>query len=118
MNTNINTTSLCLKAVKRVVDHRITREITEYSGAVDVCTLSNGIQVGRLSTRIRDPHAYAMFIVGNFAINPTGPYGKAALSRLYACLCPEDCTTVTKIVLCVQNECIFSSGNHVRVISS
>jgi len=112
MNTNINTTSLCLKAVKRVVDHRITREITEYSGAVDVCTLSNGIQVGRLSTRIANPYAYSMVVVGAFALNPCGPYGKAALLRLYSCLCLEDCSIVAKIAYAVQMERV-STGKKV-----
>ena len=102
------TRSLSMTAIKDVVDRRVTQEITDYSYPQDVCTLSNGMQVGRLSNRGGDSYNWACVLVGNLKLNPTGRYGKAALTRLYGCLCPEDCTIVAKIVYKVQMEYVSS----------
>ena len=108
MNTLELVKSLDLGAIRRVVDSRVTQEITDYSYPQDVCTLSNGMQVGRLSNRGGDSYNWACVLVGNLKLNPTGPYGKAALTRLYGCLLPEDCTIVAKIVYKVQMEYVSS----------
>ena len=108
MNTPELTKSLGITRIKDVVDRRVTPVITDYSYVQDKCTLSNGIQVGRLSGHGMDSYNWSCVLVGNLKLNPTGPYGKAALTRLYGCLCPEDCTIVAKIVYKVQMEYVSS----------
>ncbi len=103
-----NEVSLTFDQVKNVLlvfkKVPITQRITEYSGPTDVMTLSNGMQVGRLSTRTANPYGYPMFLIGNKQVNPCSKPGSQYLKAFMNCLDEHDRRIVEKIAAVVEVE--------------
>jgi hypothetical protein len=89
--------SLEFGVIRHLMGARVTCEITAFSGPRDVCTLSNGMQVGRLTCESPERYFYPMLLIGNLAIAPEGPKGSVTLKDFLACLNTIDADIVLGI---------------------
>jgi hypothetical protein len=82
----------------------MTKLITGYSDPRDVCTLTNGMQVGRLTCDGLRGYAYPMLLLGNLQIAPEGTKGKVIFDDFLAFLCPADVEIMRRLAAKVTED--------------
>ena len=100
----------CVYKVLACWRYYITKEITKWFDPVDVVTLSNGIEVGRISTQTAIPYTYPMLLIGNCCISPS-TRGKEAIQAFIGCLNEVDAGIVNTLMFKITYERELSSGN-------